>query len=107
MKQDELRRIRESLGLSQEKFANLLKVSLRTVHNWECGRTAIPETKVDEIEKIITSVNQTAEGNGINAGRDIHHVNSSQELNKMLDALNESLRQNSRLIGIIENLQKK
>jgi hypothetical protein len=47
------------------------------------------------------------ENGGFAAGRDVHHVNTSQELDKMLDALNESLKQNSRLIGIIEKMQEK
>ncbi len=107
MKQDELRQIRESLGLSQDKFANLLKVTPRTIHNWESGQTGIPKSKAVEIERIASTLTQSVEGNGINAGRDVHHVNTCPEFNKMLDALNESLKQNSRLIGIIENLQKK
>ena len=107
MKQDELRQLREGLGLSQEKLASLLKVSLRTVHNWESGKTSIPSAKAEEIKRMAVSVNQSVEGNGIAAGRDVHHVNTSQELDKMLDALKESLKQNSRLIGIIEKMQDK
>ncbi len=34
----EVKAIRDRLGVSQEKFANLLGVSKRTVENWEQGR---------------------------------------------------------------------
>lgn len=34
------------------------------------------------------------------------NTNTPQQFDKMLDALNESLKQNSRLIGIIEKLQE-
>ena len=34
----EVKKIRESLGVSQEKFALLVGVSKRTVENWEQGR---------------------------------------------------------------------
>ncbi len=38
----EPRKIRESYGLSQEKFARLLGISVATLRNWEQGRR-IPE----------------------------------------------------------------
>ena len=107
MKQDELRQVREGLGLSQERLASLLKVSQRTVHNWESGKTEVPAQKAEEIKRLAVSINQQVDSGGIAAGRDVHHVNTSQELDKMLDALNESLKQNSRLIGIIEKMQEK
>lgn len=34
----EVRRIRESYGLSQDKFASLLGISVATLRNWEQGR---------------------------------------------------------------------
>jgi putative transcriptional regulator len=34
----EVRRIRETYGLSQDKFASLLGISVATLRNWEQGR---------------------------------------------------------------------
>lgn len=98
MDADEIKAIRGELGLSQEEFARRLHVSVRTIQNWESG-LKIPEVKVSAIRAL-------SPGTSIAAGRDVHHVNTSPELGKMLDALNESLKQNSRLIGIIEKMQE-
>ncbi len=35
---DLIREIRESVGLSQEKFASLIHISVGTLRNWEQGR---------------------------------------------------------------------
>lgn len=35
---DFVRAIRESTGLSQEKFASLIRISVGTLRNWEQGR---------------------------------------------------------------------
>ena len=35
---DIIREIRESIGLSQEKFAGLIHISVGTLRNWEQGR---------------------------------------------------------------------
>ena len=35
---DFVREIRESTGLSQEKFASLIRISVGTLRNWEQGR---------------------------------------------------------------------
>ena len=99
MNADEIKAIRGELGLSQEEFARRLGVSPRTVQNWESGGK-IPDSKIRAIQAL-------GSGASIAAGRDVHHVNTSPELDKMLDALNESLKQNSRLIGIIERMQGK
>ena len=99
MNADEIKAIRGELGLSQEEFARRLGVSPRTVQNWESGGK-IPDSKIGAIQAL-------GSGASIAAGRDVHHVNTSPELDKMLDALNESLKQNSRLIGIIEKMQGK
>jgi len=99
MNADEIKAIRGELGLSQEEFARRLGVSPRTVQNWESGGK-IPDSKIGAIQAL-------GSGASIAAGRDVHHVNTSPELDKMLDALNESLKQNSRLIGIIERMQGK
>lgn len=40
--QDELRAIRETLGLSQAAFAKLVGVTQPTIWRWETGRARIP-----------------------------------------------------------------
>lgn len=40
----EIKGIRDSLGISQERLAEILGVSSRTIQNWEAGGT-IPQTK--------------------------------------------------------------
>lgn len=99
MDADEIKAIRGELGLSQEEFARRLNVSVRTIQNWESG-WKIPDGKVSAIRAL-------GSGTNIAAGLGIHHVNTSPDLDKVLDALNESLKQNSRLIGIIEKMQEK
>lgn len=42
---------RERLGLSQEQFAELLKVTGRTVQNWEAGRSTPKQHQLDEIKR--------------------------------------------------------
>jgi putative transcriptional regulator len=38
----DIKRIREKYNLTQEQFASLLGISVRTLHNWEQGRR-VPE----------------------------------------------------------------
>ena len=41
----EVKRIRESLGLTQQQLAKSCGVSVRSVQNWEAGSVAIPDSK--------------------------------------------------------------
>jgi transcriptional regulator with XRE-family HTH domain len=41
---DELKAIREQLGLTQEDLGKRLGVRKNTVWRWECGQRGIPET---------------------------------------------------------------
>lgn len=45
---------RATLGLSQEKFAELLDVHPNTVSNWESGKTRIDAETYKTIEKLVT-----------------------------------------------------
>lgn len=40
MGKKDVKRIRAKLGLSQSQFAELLGISVRTVHDWEYGRNS-------------------------------------------------------------------
>lgn len=48
-----LTELRDRLGLSQEKLASLLRVSVPTVNRWEKGKTTPDPLGVDAIEKFI------------------------------------------------------
>lgn len=98
MNADEIKALRAKLGLTQEELAKQLGVTVRTIANWESGGK-IPDSKIGAIQAL-------GSGASIAAGRDVHHVNTSPELDKMLDTLNEAIKQNSRLIGIIEKMQE-
>ena len=102
-------------GLTGKQVAAYLEVSDAFISQLRQGKVEIPADKLallrnyGEWDLSMFPGNGTVQsfGDGIAAGRDVHHVNTSQELDKMLDALNESLKQNSRLIGIIEKMQEK
>jgi transcriptional regulator with XRE-family HTH domain len=47
MSPQEIRLLREELGLSRRKFAQLLDVTHRTIGNWEDGRSSPSKMKVD------------------------------------------------------------
>ena len=102
-------------GLSGKEVAVFLGVSDAFISQLRQGKVDLPPeqfARLQESEKgweLSMFPERTAVvsvGDGIHAGRDVHHVNTSTELDKMLDALNESLKQNSRLIGIIEKMQE-
>ena len=48
-----IKELRESLGLSQSKFAERFYLSARTLQNWEQGYRETPEYVIKLIEKII------------------------------------------------------
>lgn len=102
-------------GLTGKQVAVFLDVSDAFISQLRQGKVEIPDDKLAILRKdgrwdLSMFPDKGAVqsfGDGIAAGRDVHHVNTSPELDKMLDALNESLKQNSRLIGIIEKMQEK
>lgn len=54
MEERDIRQLRERLGLSQERFARLLGVSLQTVRRWESGLTRpipIISQRLEELQK--------------------------------------------------------
>lgn len=52
MNTDELVEIRSTLKLTQDAFSSLAGVTLRTVQNWEAGKT-IPKSKHDFLNKLL------------------------------------------------------
>ena len=50
---DELKKIRNSTGLTQKEFAELFKLPLRTYTNWEQGNRTPPEYIPQMIKQIL------------------------------------------------------
>lgn len=46
---NELRKIRSDMGLSQQRFADVLGKSIATIKDWESGRTKIDDLLVPGI----------------------------------------------------------
>lgn len=51
MNAKEIKELRDKLGISQERLAEMLGVSSRTIQNWEAGGT-IPQTKELALQSI-------------------------------------------------------
>lgn len=50
MQADEIKNIRKSLGITQERFARLLNVSFTTINRWEKGRSKPSPLAVEKME---------------------------------------------------------
>ena len=109
MDKEQVKKLRESLRLTQEQFADLMGVSPRTVSNWETGST-IPKSKVAHM-KTLTVRPQTFYGDVAMAG-DVTGNNATvtntmgdaTETNMAIKALLKSQEQIDRLIAVIENI---
>ena len=62
---DIIREIREGIGLSQEKFAGLIHISVGTLRNWEQGRrrpvgpaAALLTAIRNDPERVVAALNQ-------------------------------------------------
>ena len=53
MDKEEIRRLREQLGLTQEEMARLLGVSHNTVQKWEGGQRNIPHLTARGIRAVV------------------------------------------------------
>jgi len=58
MTPDQIRRIREALGLSQSKFATWLGVSLSSLQDWEEGRHPPTKRAIRLLQKAEASANK-------------------------------------------------
>ena len=56
----QVKQLRESIGISQEKFALMLGVSKRTVENWEQGR-AKPNAQAALLIRLVARYPETME----------------------------------------------
>jgi len=55
---DQIRRVREALGLSQSKFATWLGVSLSSLQGWEEGRHPPTKRAIRLLQKAEASANK-------------------------------------------------
>lgn len=67
MNRIELRNFRKKLGLSRQKFADKLEISIHTLDSWETGKRNIPKTKVKLIYTVFSNshdIDYTFDGQG-------------------------------------------
>lgn len=48
----ELRKLRESLGMSQARFANATELSVRSISRWESGEAKIPKARAKGLKAL-------------------------------------------------------
>ena len=56
-----IRNLREHTGLTQEKFATKLGVTLLTINRWENGRTRPSPLAMQKIEELLRSLGDTGD----------------------------------------------
>jgi putative transcriptional regulator len=49
---DSIKEIREKMGLSQSQFAKEFNFNVRTLQDWECGRTRTPKYVITLLNKV-------------------------------------------------------
>lgn len=109
----DVKKIRESLGMTQEKFAEILGVHTRTVQNWESGST-IPESKRTILRDVAEQRHYGGgEQHNVN-GDNIMTVNGTIHADSLVElliqkerSLQESQIQITKLLNIIDNLTTK
>ena len=84
---DNLRRIRKNLGLSQEKFAELADLSMRTIVNIESGKH-LPKAK--NIDKICKKLNIECYEFFINRQKELSTNCKITEIVSMLNGFDEN-----------------
>ena len=110
----DVRKIRETLGISQETLAEMVGVHPRTVQNWESGST-IPRSKHAILRDLVLKPQRYAGGEQSNVNGDNINGNNvtvnKTDTEKLLELLN--LKEKSlakaqehidKLLGIIGNL---
>lgn len=93
MTSEDIKKLRESLGLSQQQFAALVGSSIKTISNWETGGK-IPAARLSQLEAIKASAAkpsptfQTATGShATQIAGDHTHVDCCASLDKALDEI--------------------
>lgn len=114
----DIKKIRESLGLSQEQLAEMVGVHPRTVQNWESG-SKIPKSKHGILRNLVLKPQRYAgggeqnnvHGNNINGNNvTVNQPDTMDELLKILQMKEASLARAQEHIGklleIISNITK-
>lgn len=120
---NDIKKFREDNHLTQKELADKCGVTLRTVQNWEAGKT-VPDNIIKLLQKIngegeTVSAISTGKGISIATGKS-GKVNMNGETERLLSLLEHSQtqidkhialaqekdQQISRLITLIENMQK-
>lgn len=100
MNKEQIKKIREALGLNQAEFGEKLGVSYQTVSNWETGIVKIPKTKVVLIEKLAENINfsdssiniKNSKGFSINkSNKEQKNLSKNIDLSKQKDLLIKQL----------------
>lgn len=93
MTSEDIKKLRESLDLSQQQFAALVGSSIKTISNWETGGK-IPAARICQLEAIKASAAkpsstfQTATGShATQISGDHTHVGGCSSLDKALDEI--------------------
>ena len=93
-----IKELRKKVGVSQEKFAEMLGVHLRTVQNWEKGGV-IPDSKYTILRKIETE--------DINSPEMLKNTLQTPSIDSLMELLREKDRQIDRLMTMLENEKSK
>ncbi len=108
MKTYDIKKLRKKMELSQQQFAALVGVSVKTVSNWENGGV-IPASKRPQLESLYekslhmgSGVYQSTE-NGDNPNDSVKIVGGSDKWFELMKKKDEQM---DRLLAIIENMQK-
>lgn len=113
----DIKKIREQLGVSQEKLAEMLGVHSRTVQNWESG-TTIPKAKHAILRDIVIKQQRYAggaeqsnvSGDNINGNNVTVNKTDTEQLFELLrmkeDSLAKAQEHIDKLLVIIGNLTK-
>ncbi|MGM9873191.1 MAG: helix-turn-helix domain-containing protein [Muribaculaceae bacterium] len=126
----ELKELRKKLGVTQLELASILGVDVKTVQNWEYGRT-IPKSKdgilrnLENNPRFVFGGQHVQNGDAINGNKVIsesekanhvidadsgalnHALNEITEMRKLLSsALEANQRTNDRLLTLLENMHK-
>lgn len=118
----DVKKLRETYGLTQQELADRCGVTLRTVQNWERGRT-IPDSMMKLLEKIGSedeTISSYAKDNGVsvaaghgsnvNVGTETERFmaaieRQAQLMSRQLDLLDKRDEQIDRLLALLEKKQ--
>lgn len=83
--------IRQNLGLSQAKFAELIGVDRRTVINYEQGKK-IPESKIKLLDLLLKNENSSSNAQPIYDSKGHNNSSSDENLNREILDLKDHIK---------------